>query len=318
MDLHKKMELHTRSATIAIITCRRPIWLKRLLESLTKQSVDKNTLLNILVVDNASEQTAVDIVNEASSISPFKITYACEKTAGIVAARNKCVTEFLQTDAQYLFFIDDDEWPAENDWAQKLLNKQKEYNADVVTSHILSVGEQDTPSWAVELIYGKNPLKEGDVVNKFYTNNLLICRHVLEKITPAFDKRFAMTGASDYHFSLKCHKAGFKAFYTDAPVIEEFPKSRATIKWFLRRGFRSGIGFTRSHLFEDSFLLAVFYCLIMAGTRFVRGLVYCLVGLITFNKTTVVNGLFRFCSFAGTISGFFGIKFEEYKTIHGN
>ena len=164
MDLHKKMELHTRSATIAIITCRRPIWLKRLLESLTKQSVDKNTLLNILVVDNASEQTAVDIVNEISSVSPFKITYACEKTAGIVAARNKCITEFLQTDAQYLFFIDDDEWPAENNWAQKLLNKQKEYNADVVTSHVLSVGEQDTPSWAVELIYGKNPLKEGDVV----------------------------------------------------------------------------------------------------------------------------------------------------------
>ena len=312
------MEVQKTSATIAIITCRRPIWLKRLLESLTKQNVDKNTLLNILVVDNASEKTTLDVVNEISSVSPFKITYACEKTPGIVAARNKCVTEFLQTDAQYLFFIDDDEWPSKNNWAQKLLNKQKEYNADVVTSHILSVGEQGTPKWAVELIYGKNPLKEGDIVNKFYTNNLLICRHVLEKITPAFDKRFAMTGASDYHFALKCSKADFKAFYINAPVIEEFPKSRATIKWFLRRGFRSGIGFTRSHLFEDALFSAILYCLVMAGVRFIRGLAYCLLGLITLNKTTLVNGLFRFCSFAGTIAGFFGIKHEEYKTIHGN
>jgi glycosyltransferase involved in cell wall biosynthesis len=312
------MEVRNASATIAIITCRRPIWLKRLLESLIKQKVDKTTLLNILVVDNASEQTTVDVVNEVALASPFKITYASEKTPGIVAARNKCVTEFLQTDAQYLFFIDDDEWPAENNWAQQLLNKQKQYNADVVTSHIISVGEPDTPTWAVELIYGKNPLKEGDIVNKFYTNNLLICRKVLEEITPAFDKRFAMTGASDYHFALKCNKAGFNAIYTDAPVIEEFPKSRATIKWFLRRGFRSGIGFTRSHLFEDSIFSAIFYCLAMAGVRFIRGIAYLLLGIITFNKTTFVNGLFRFCSFAGTIAGFFGIKHEEYKTIHGS
>ena len=271
--------MDTTSATIEIITCRRPIWLKRLLESLIKQTVDSNTQLNILVVDNASEQAALDVVNDVAAISPFNITYACEETPDIVAARNKCVTKFLQTDAQYLFFIDD-EWPAEDTWAQHLLDKQKTYHADVVTSHILSIGEPSTPSWAVELIYGKNPLKEGDTVDKFYTNNLLICRHVLEKITPAFDKRFAMTGASEYHFALKCTKAGFKAFYTDAPVIEEFPKSRATVKWFLRRGFRSGMGFTRSHLFEDSFFSTLFYCIV--------------------------------------IKGFFGIKHEEYKTIHGN
>lgn len=312
------MEVQNTSATVAIITCRRPIWLTRLLEALSKQIVDETTILDILVVDNACEQATLDVVEKLSLTSPFKITYTREETPGIVAARNKCVTEFLQTEAQFLFFIDDDEWPADTNWAQKLLNKQNEYNADVVTSHILSVGEQGTPAWAVELIYGKNPLKEGDIVNKFYTNNLLICRNVLEQITPAFDKRFAMTGASDYHFALKCTKADFKAFYTDAPVIEEFPKSRATVKWFLRRGFRSGIGFTRSHLFEDSLWRAIFYCLVMAGVRFARGLIYCLLGLLTLNKTTLVNGLFRFCSFAGTIAGFFGIKHEEYKTIHGN
>jgi len=312
------MSINETQATIAIITCRRPLWLKRLLESLINQQVTNDIKLDILVIDNAGEESTLHVVNEVATASPYNITYLEEKTPGIVAARNKCVTEFLQTDAQYLLFIDDDEWPAENNWVQTLLNKQKEYNADVVTSHILSVGEQDTPEWAVELIYGKNPLKEGDIVNKFYTNNLLICRNVLEKITPAFDKRFAMTGASDYHFALKCTKAGFKAFYTDAPVIEEFPKSRATIKWFLRRGFRSGIGFTRSHLFEDGLIFAVLYCLAMAGVRLIRGLVYLLLGLITFNQTTIVNGLFRFCSFAGTIAGFFGIKHEEYKTIHGN
>jgi len=312
------MDTNKVSATIAIITCRRPIWLKRLLESLIKQNVDDSTTLSILVVDNACEQVTQAVVEQIATSSPFKITYASEQTQGIVAARNKCVTEFLKTNDQYLFFIDDDEWPANDNWAQTLLHKQQQYNADIVTSHILSVGEQGTPKWAVELIYGKNACKEGDVINKFYTNNLLITRHVLENIAPAFDIRFAMTGASDYHFALKCTKFGYKCVYTDAPVVEEFPKSRATVKWFLRRGFRSGIGFTRSHIFEDKLLDAIIHCSFMASVRFVRGIGYCLLGAITLNKTTFVNGIFRFCSAAGTIAGFFGIKHEEYKTIHGN
>ncbi len=311
------MSFQKTHATIAIITCRRPLWLKRLLESLIKQQVSSGIDLDILVVDNAGEKSTLDVVNEITLISPFAIKYHHEEAPGIVFARNRCITEFLKTEAEFLYFIDDDEWPKSTNWAQKLLNKQQASQADIVTSHVISVGGEGTPNWAIDLIYGKNPLKEGDNVNVFYTNNLLISRIVLEKITPAFDERFAMTGASDYHFALKCMKAGFKGIYTDAPVLEEFPKSRATVKWFLKRGFRSGIGFTRSHLFEDSLFKAIFHCTLMAGVRLIRGIGYCLLGLITFNKTTFVDGLFRLCSSAGSIAGFFGIKHEEYKTIHG-
>ena len=46
-------QIKAKEATIAIITCRRPAWLKRLLTSLTKQKVGDDISLNILVVDNA-------------------------------------------------------------------------------------------------------------------------------------------------------------------------------------------------------------------------------------------------------------------------
>jgi succinoglycan biosynthesis protein ExoM len=304
-------------ATIAIITCKRPTWLKRLLQSLCKQTVTTETVLDILVVDNACDKETEIVVNEMKEASPFPINYQTESIKGIVAARNKCVNIFLGTESKLLIFIDDDEWPANNDWAMHLINQQQKYEADIITSHVLSVGEEGTPTWAIDLIYGKNSLKEGDQITKYYTNNLLIKRNVLEKITPAFDIRFAMTGASDYHFALKCTKAGFKAFYTDAPVIEEFPKSRAKVKWFLRRGFRSGIGYTRSHLFEDPRSSAITKGISMAAVRFLRGVFYCLKGLITLNKTTFVDGLFRLCSSAGTLAGFFGIKHNEYNKIHG-
>jgi len=304
-------------ATVAIITCQRPLWLNRTLKGLNNQSTPKNTSVDILVVDNASDAITEAVVKDIAKVSPFNVTYCTEKTKGIVAARNKCVEVFLFSDSDFLIFIDDDEWPENNEWINKLIQAQKKYNADIITSHVVSVGENDTPSWAVKLIYGKNPFKEGQKTDVFYTNNLLISRKVLEQVAPAFDSRFALTGASDYHFSLRCKHSNYKAFYTNAPVVEEFPKSRATIKWFLRRGFRSGIGYTRSHLFEEKPVKAVFRCLLMSCVRFARGILYLLKGGVTFNKTTSVNGLFRICSAIGTIVGLFGIKHNEYSRIHG-
>jgi len=93
--------------------------------------------------------------------------------------------------------------------------------------------------------------------------------------------------------------------------------SRATVKWFLKRGFRSGIGFTRSHLFEESLLKAIVRCSIMLGVRLLRGIGYFLLGLVTFNKTTIVEGLFRICLSVGTIAVFLGVKHNEYNIIHG-
>ncbi|MEW6997252.1 glycosyltransferase family 2 protein [Colwelliaceae bacterium BS250] len=311
------MASNNKHATIAVITCKRPAWLKRLLQALCKQVVGKNITLDILVVDNDCDPTTKAAVLKLQQDSPHAIIYQTEAIKGIVAARNRCVTTFLANDAQFLLFIDDDEWPADENWAQKLLDQQTLYQADIMTSHVISVGEEGTPFWAIELIYGKNTHREGDKLTTYYTNNLLISRHVLEQVVPAFDARFATTGASDYHFALKCTRAGFTAYYTDAPVIEEFPKSRATIKWFLQRGFRSGIGYTRSHLFEEPKIKAILNCLLMCAIRVLRGFWYCLLGLLTSNKTTLINGLFRFSSAIGTIAGFFGIKHEEYNTIHG-
>jgi glycosyltransferase involved in cell wall biosynthesis len=288
-----------------------------LLEELKKQAVDKNTFIDILVVDNACDHETKRIVEVTAANSPFHITYETESTPGIVAARNKCVEFFLLSDSQNLFFIDDDEWPNNTDWAQTMLDKKSFYSADVVTSHVLSVGEPGTPDWAVNLIYGECSHHEGDKLGIFYTNNLLISREVLEAVKPAFDVRFAMTGASDYHFALKCVKKGFKAVYVNAPVEEEFPRSRATIKWFIKRGFRSGIGFTRAHLYEEPFITVVVRSCIMSAVRFFRGIFYILTGCILLSKLKIVDGFFRISSAVGTLAGFFGIKHNEYNVIHG-
>lgn len=310
--------INKQKATIGIITCRRPVGLTRLLDSLTQQSISENTELDIIVVDNACEQETTAIVNQIQLKSRFHIHYREQPEPGIVAARNKCVEQFLLLGSDFLIFIDDDEWPEKNDWAQKMIDAQNQYQAHVIASHVISQGETGTPAWATQLLYGENKAIDGQVLTTFYTGNLLISRELLEKMHPVFDSRFAMTGASDYHFSLKCTRKEINAFYVNSPVIEEFPKSRATIKWFTRRGFRSGIGYTRSHLFEDPAIKAIPLCLLMAGARIMKGLTSLTLGTIMLNKLTFVEGLFRLGSGVGSIAGFFGIKYQEYKIIHGN
>lgn len=304
-------------ATISIITFNRPVWLSRCLKALGDQELKKNTSIDLLVVDNACNDDIKKIVQDIASEKKIKISYMKEPVRGIVAARNKCVDIFLRSDSKNLIFIDDDEWPQEKNWIQSLLDKKDIYHADIVTSHVIPVGEAGTPDWAVNLIYGKNKNKEGDIVKVFYTNNLLLSRSVLVSVRPAFDSRFSMTGASDYHFSLKCAKKGFRAVYVDAPVVEEFPLSRAKLRWFVRRGFRSGIGFTRSHLFEDPCLVAFAKINVFFFLRILRGVASFILGVVLFDKLKIVNGLFRISSGVGTVAGLVGVKYDEYSKIHG-
>ncbi|MDP2534467.1 glycosyltransferase family 2 protein [Alteromonas stellipolaris] len=302
--------------TIAIITCKRPIWLARLLDALQEQVFTESIVPSILVVDNASDEETKEVVEQRRS-GRIPIHYDVEKQAGIVYARNKCVSITTSMNSDYLIFIDDDEWPKDNTWASDLVLSAKRYTADIVTSHVISVDEAGKQNWATEILYPAPDQSEGQEISVFYTNNLLLSKRVLVEMSPCFDERFAMTGASDYHFALKCTHAGFKCIYTDAPVVEEMPSSRKNIKWFCRRGFRSGIGFTRSHIFEESLIKAVLKSLVYSLVRVLRGVLLILKSLLKRNKGSLVDGLFRVCSGVGTFMGLFGVKHDEYKKIHG-
>ena len=302
--------------TIAIITCKRPVWLARLLDALQEQSFSDDITPSILVVDNACDKETEEVVNKRRSGS-IPIHYDIEEQAGIVYARNKCVSLTSSMNSDYLIFIDDDEWPKEKTWASDLVFSAKKYAADIVTSHVISVDETGKQNWATQILYPAPEQSEGQELSVFYTNNLLLSKHVLAKMSPCFDERFAMTGASDYHFALKCTHVGLKCIYTHAPVVEEMPSSRKNIKWFCRRGFRSGIGFTRSHIFEEPLSKSVLRSVILSIIRVLRGVVLIVKSLFVRNKGTFVDGLFRVCSGVGTFMGLFGVKHEEYKKIHG-
>jgi len=303
---------------IAIITYKRPLGLKKLLNILKLQELNNN-ILSIIVVDNDATGKNTDIVEELKKDNyPFELNLFVEKKRGIVAARNRTVEEFLKTDIEYFIFIDDDEWPVSNDWVLKLIEAQEMTNADIVYSDVYIIPESEEIAWAKDAFRVQNSESNIVSIKKYFTNNLLIMRKVLENMHPLFDERFAMTGSSDLHFSIKANNLGYKAYYTPyAPVEEVFPLSRATYKWFFLRGYRIGDGSVRANIYEGTFPKIFFHIIILILGRFIRTFQMFFKSLFTFQKSYFLRGIIYLGAFIGSITGLFGLKYNEYKNTHG-
>ncbi len=304
---------------ISTITYQRPEGLNTLLKSLTKQiSSNRDMIVEICVVDNACMDKTDAIISRYHE-KPFNIKLLKESKKGIVYARNCAVNYFLSKDFDAMIFIDDDEWTKNEFWLENLFQAYLKTNADIVTSDVFSIPENDSIKWTAKALDRQKYISDLHHVKNFYTGNVFLKRKVLETIKPAFDERFALTGSSDLHFCMKCRKAGFKIIYTDqAPAYEIFPKSRANIKWFFLRGFRNGSGASRSEIYtSDNKIKAVLKCLFYAAARLIKGIIILIKAGVKTDKGLYATGVMRVASSIGTVLGLFGVTYEEYKIIHG-
>jgi succinoglycan biosynthesis protein ExoM len=274
--------------------------------------------VGVLVVDNDCTGENSKVIGSLPSGYPYQLKLVEEPQRGIVSARNRAVDEFLKSDAEVLVFIDDDEWPVSNDWLMTLVNTQREESCEIVYSDVYTVPESKKIKWVEDAFRINKQKREVSEIKKFYTNNLLITRKVLEEVSPVFDERFAMTGSSDLHFAVKCIKSGFRAVHTPfAPVQEIFPASKATFKWFFLRGYRSGEGATRANIYEGEFPITHLKCIGMGGARFIYALWQFIKAGILLNKGMLANAIFRLGASLGTFGGFLNLKYHEYKVTHG-
>lgn len=301
--------------TIGIITFKRPQGLKKLLNSLAKQETDKS--ISIIVVDNDKKNEAKIITESLGEKYPIDINVFTESIRGVVAARNKVIVEFLKTDSEALIFIDDDEWPVNSNWIEKLVETQEAFAADAVCSDVNIIPETNQIDW-VQNVLLRSRDKRVSLIKDFFTGNLLLMRKVLEDINPAFDERFATTGSEDLHFSIKFNHLDYKAYYTpEAPLQEIFYTSQANLKWFFLRGYRTGESSTRANIYEGKFPSVHMYILYKFFGRLIKALYTIGKSLIFLNKGYLARGLFYVGSTLGTPAGFFDLKYNEYNTVHG-
>lgn len=313
------------SVAIAVITFRRPELLRALLASLQQQELrdDQDYAVRIVVVDNDAAGSAADpsigcpaaeII--AASTGRYPIESAVEPEPGIPFAREKSVQ--LAWDDDALIFVDDDE-VAPPGWLATLLDAWRRTGADVVAGPVQGILPDDAPGWNrysdVHDSTGKHAT--GDELTKAYTNNTLVAQRVYHAVTPAFHPAFRYTGSSDLHFFLRVHRAGFRIVWCEeARIQEDVPASRTTLRWLVRRAFRSGSGDTISRLLIKPGTASYLQVLAYGLARMASGVAYGLAGLVLGRRTHQLKGLRRFFSGVGSLAGIVGINHDEYRERH--
>ena len=304
---------------ICVLTFRRPIGLRRLLESLARLEFPEVTapLLEIVVVDNDSDASARPTCEEARSRLPWPLRYIVEPTRGIAHARNTAVRAAVDG-ADFVAFIDDDE-VADPLWLDELLRTQRAFAADVVTGPVFPHFEGKVPGYVSKGHFFDGPQwTTGMHLDRAYTGSVIACSRVFRNMPTLFDERLGLAGGEDVLFFRRAARAGFKIVWAnDARASEWVPSSRASVAWLLKRAFRTGNSQAIcDRELTDSKLRRTWLCLHMLGSITKAILVTPWSAIL--GRHEVLESLRNVSRGLGYFAGVAGVRYEEYQTVHGS
>jgi glycosyltransferase involved in cell wall biosynthesis len=200
-----------------------------------------------VTVDNNVNRPASEAIVGAMPKFPFPLTSIVAPRRGWSYAYNAgfaAASRVPGTD--YVAVLDDDAYPAIS-WLTELIGAAIRYEGDIVGGPMLPVFEDPDHWLAGSGLYAPRRYVTGPVDMIYGAGNMLIRRDVLAHyLDEPFVDAFDLTGGADLDFFSRCRKDGHSfAWADDARVFETVPRSRTTVSWLLRRGFRSGTDRTR-------------------------------------------------------------------------
>ena len=129
--------------SIIIATYRRYEDLKRCLESMIHLETDLSFSYNVIVVDNACDDTTKEIICSFQKTPSFAIQYLSEPSQGKCNAVNLGIKN---STADILAFTDDDVL-VDSQWLKQIVNCFRNYNCDGVGGKVLPRYTKQTPQW---------------------------------------------------------------------------------------------------------------------------------------------------------------------------
>ena len=261
--------------TIAMLTYRRNDYLAQVIPELLAQAddvCDAQTTVSVLIVDNDPQAGARAVVEAAraalageqpqtaeppeqavlsepsgsadSDKATSRLVYVHEPEPGIVAGRNRALSEARGSDA--LVFIDDDEIPSPG-WLKALVSTWRAPGCAAVTGPTPPTFEVDPSAWVVASgAFDSWEAADGAQGRSADTGNLLLDLAVVEDLGLRFDPRYGLTGGEDSLFTRQLTRAGGVIRFAAAAVVtKRVPAARARRTWVLERSLRSGSSWAR-------------------------------------------------------------------------
>ncbi len=311
----------TSRVVICALTYLRPRGLDRLLDGLAALRIPTGVDAAVVIVDNDPDRSAEPLVEGRTTGAAWTgpaVHYVPEPARGISHARNAAVAAASKLGADWICFIDDDEWP-DPGWLEEFLATAEATGADIVSGPVEPEFEATPPDWVVDGGFFECRRHEHNrPMHYATTSSVLIRRSVLDLVPGPFDPAFGMSGGEDTHLFAQLRERGCSLVWSERAVVHEgIPPSRTTSDWLLKREFRRGqtLGLTLRHRGASPPLLV---------RRAAKGLVEIGVGLaetvsgLPRGRARWFRGVRRIGFGVGILSGLVGRQLQEYEVIHGS
>jgi succinoglycan biosynthesis protein ExoM len=221
--------------SVCICTFRRG-HLATTLGSVVNQAGLAGTNVQIIVADNDRTASAKAMVADVNARLGSRVDYVHAPYNNISLARNTCLD---RADGELVAFIDDDEI-ADPAWLRCMIDCLEQTGVDVVFGPVCAIYPPGTPLWLVRSSpHSLRPPRRKGAIITGYTANVLIRRAAIKGLR--FDLDCGLTGGEDTDFFNRMHHAGATlGFCANGLVREEVAPARLSLRWLLRRAYRSG------------------------------------------------------------------------------
>lgn len=255
--------------------------LEACVKSLLGQNMPNDLVATLIVVENDSEPISRDKLDAMAKNCPrIDLRYALEPNAGIPLARNRAMEIALESDPDWIGFIDDDE-QASQDWLESFVVASSKVDCDVFQGPVEYIYPPDAPTW-VGLPKRKHratglALKSAATSNTFMKSRL-VARGGLNL---RFDERLRFTGGSDGEFFQRARELGARICWLDEAVVyENVPEERTTLKWLFNRARRVAANKVLVTINSSGWLSAIVSFAPSSLAKLVEGLLLAPVGLL--------------------------------------
>lgn len=226
---------------IGLATYKRPMMLKKALDSLIEIEIPSGTVTKLVLCENSDSTKSRKLLEEIREDLRIASLYVQETKKGIVHARNRMLGEATKQGADYLAFFDDDEQVSKS-WLVQLYDSLIANEAQVIQGKVESVFPEGESLGDYKEEYPSSPrVKNGRLLKVAYTNNVIVDLAFLNSKRLRFDQRLNDSGGSDALLFKQLHRAGAKIVYCDDAVVKEtIPESRSNLNWLEKRKYRDG------------------------------------------------------------------------------
>jgi succinoglycan biosynthesis protein ExoM len=238
------LSMTTHHISVCICTFKRSQLLRQLLERLDNQQTEGLFTYSAVVADNDGAQSAQEVVASFSTTSRLPVTYAVESRQNIALARNKAVQT---AEGDFIAFIDDDEFPAE-DWLLRMYQAYVKYGADGVLGPVKPHFECEPPEWVKKgNFFERRSYASGYEMNwaQASSGNLFFRKDILNKIGTPFRSEFDTAGEDVDFFRRTMEKGCSFVWCNEAIIYEVIPAWRCERRYLLRRALLRGSNFPK-------------------------------------------------------------------------